>query len=273
MNAMRAFHIRTDAGLELSCVESGDPNGLPLVLLHGYTDSWRSFEPLLHRLPSSIRAVAISQRGHGDSAKPPSGYRIGDFAADLAAALDRLQLRRAVVLGHSMGSQVASRFTLDHPQRVAGLILIGAFRTLKDNPAVAELWRDAVADLADPVDPALVRAFQESTLATAVPPAFLDAVIAESLKAPAHVWRQALRGQMEEDLGIELRHVTAPTLILWGDQDGIAAREEQVALEVSIRTARSVVFEGIGHAPHWEAPERVAPEIAAFVAAVAKAAA
>lgn len=265
---MRAFRVTVEDGLELDCVEQGDPRGAPMVLLHGYSDSRRSFEPLLARLPTSIRAIAVSQRGHGNSARPASGYRIGNFAADLAALLDRLDIPRAIVLGHSMGSLVAERLALDHPDRLAGLILVGAFRTLKGSAAMAELWREVIADCADPVDPGFVRAFQQSTLATPVPPSFLEAVIAESLKLPAHVWRDAARGMMEEDFSAELRRIAAPTLIIWGDQDGFSDRHEQLALEVSIRTARSVVLAGIGHAPHWEVPDRVAAEIAGFVAAL-----
>lgn len=269
---MRAFRTRLEDGLELDCVERGEPRGKPMVLLHGYSDSCRSFEPLLTRLPMSIRAIAVSQRGHGDSARPASGYRIGDFAADLAALLDRLDMPRAIVLGHSMGSLVAERFALDHPERLTGLVLVGAFRTLKGSAALAELWREAIADCTDPVDPGFVRAFQESTLATAVPPAFLESVIGESLKVPAHVWRQAARGMMEEDFSAELRRIAAPTLIIWGDQDAFSDRHEQVALEVSIRAARSLILAGIGHAPHWEVPDRVAAEIAGFVAGLAGAA-
>ena len=267
MTTMRAFQVRTDDGLELSCIERGEVRGTPMVLLHGYSDSCRSFEPLLNRLPGSIRAVAISQRGHGDSTKLAAGYRIGDFAGDVAAVMDRLTLPRAVVLGHSMGSLVAQRFALDHPDRLLGLVLVGAFRTLQGNAAMADLWREVIADLTDPVHPALVRAFQESTLATPVAPAFLETVIAESLKLPAHVWREVGRGLMAEDFSAELRCITAPTLILWGDQDGFSGRHEQIALEVSIRNSRSTIFAGIGHAPHWEAPDRAADEIAAFIMA------
>lgn len=268
MTGLRAFRIRTDDGLELDGVERGDARGTPMILLHGYSDSWRSFEPLLRRLPASIRAIAVSQRGHGDSAKPATGYGIGNFARDVAAVLDRLEIPQAMVLGHSMGSLVAERFALDHADRVRGLVLVGAFRCLKGNAAMEELWRNVIADLAEPVDPAFVRGFQESTLAMPVPPEFLATVIGESLKLPAHVWREVAGGLMAEDFSAELRRIAAPTLIIWGDRDGFSDRGEQVALEVSIRGARSSIFAGFGHAPHWEAPDRAAAEIAAFVSAI-----
>ena len=57
-------------GLRLPYVERGDPAGIPVVFLHGITDSWRSFQLVLPHLPPSIRALALTQRGHGDASRP-----------------------------------------------------------------------------------------------------------------------------------------------------------------------------------------------------------
>ena len=76
----------------LEFVESGDPAGLPVVFLHGVTDSWRLFEDVMACLPSSIRAIAVSQRGHGDSSRPNGGYRIDDLSADLFGFMDALRV-------------------------------------------------------------------------------------------------------------------------------------------------------------------------------------
>src|SRR3712207_4230490 len=89
-------------GVKLPYVEQGDPSGVPVVLLHGVTDSWRSFEPVLPHLPASIHAYALTQRGHGDAERPASGYRPQDLAADVAAFMDALGLESAVIVGHSM---------------------------------------------------------------------------------------------------------------------------------------------------------------------------
>src|SRR5215470_1584876 len=163
------------SGIALDYVEQGDPSGLPLVLLHGYTDSWRSYQPLLAALPAQIRAIAVSQRGHGDSDKPRSRYDAALLAADLVDFMDRLGVEAAVIAGHSMGSLVAERFAIDHPHRVRGLVLLGAFRTLKGNPGASALWEEPVATLEDPVDPGFVRDFQQSTLSNPVPSAFFTA--------------------------------------------------------------------------------------------------
>ena len=77
-------------GVTLEYTEQGDPSGVPVLLLHGLSDSRRSFERVLPHLPASIRALAVTQRGHGDSGKPESGYTADDFAADAAAFMDAL---------------------------------------------------------------------------------------------------------------------------------------------------------------------------------------
>jgi non-heme chloroperoxidase len=263
-NTFVTHAMAVDGGLRRPCVERGDPTGLPILLLHGYTDSWRSFALMLPHLPRGVRAVVPTQRGHGGTGRPAQGYTPADFAGDAVAVLDALGIERAVVAGHSMGSQVALRLALDHPGRVRGLVLIGGFTALGRNAAVRELWNNTVANLKDPVDPDFVEAFQRSTVARPIPAGFLDEVVQESLKVPAAVWRAALRGMMETDLVADLRRVTTPTLLLWGDRDAIVPRDEQDLLATSIPAARLVVFTGTGHAPHWEEPARVAAEIAAF---------
>ena len=66
-------------------------------------------------------------RGHGDSSSPADGYRIADLAADVVALLDALEIERAVIVGHSMSTWVAEQIAIDHPERVLGLVLEGAF--------------------------------------------------------------------------------------------------------------------------------------------------
>ena len=154
--------------VKLPYVEQGDPSGIPMVLLHGITDSWYSFEPLLPHLPQSIHAFALSQRGHGDADRPAEGYRFDDFEGDVAAFMDALNIGQAVVVGHSMGRSVAQRFALDYPECTLGLGLVGSVTTWRGNPGLVELWDSVVSTLTDPIDPGFVREFQESTLARPV---------------------------------------------------------------------------------------------------------
>ena len=250
--------------VRLPYVEHGDPAGIPVVMLHGYSDSWRSFELLLQELPEEIHAFAITQRGHGDADRPAAGYRPEDYAADLLAFLDARGIAEAVVVGHSGGSYTARRFAADHPERTLGVVLIGAFAQFAGNPDVDEL-ADVVWQLTDPVDPAFVRGFQEACVARPLPDGFLDGIVAESLKLPARVWQAYLRGLLQSEPPGAL---TVPGLVLWGDQDAFTTARDQEALLAAIPGSRLVTYPGTNHCPHWERPVASAAEIAAFATAL-----
>lgn len=264
--ALRIHRLAGQPALEY--IEHGDAAGTPVIALHGVTDSWRSFEPLLPHLPRTLRLIAPSQRGHGESDKPALGYRPRDFAADVLRLLDALALPRALIVGHSMGGVHALRLAIDHPQRVCGLMLVATMPAFAANAGLVAWWRSEIAGLADPVDAAFAREFQLGTLAQPVPPAYLDTVVAESLKVPAHVWRGAFDGFMTEDLRPELARITAPTWVVRGARDTICPEAEQRRLAAAIGGARLLVYEHAGHAVHWEEPARCARDLAQLAAEV-----
>jgi pimeloyl-ACP methyl ester carboxylesterase len=205
----------------------------------------------------------VTQRGHGDAPKPPDGYSVEQLAADVVAGLDEANIDRAVVAGHSMGSIVATRLALDTPERVAGLVLMGAKPTY-DDPALDEFYR-AFEALDDPIDPAFVRQFQESTLARSIAPNLLDTAVAESLKMPARVWHALIDPTLRADHSTELGRITVPTLVAWGDRDDIATRADQHTLLDAIPNARLTVYRGGGHAFHWEDPATFGRDLVAFI--------
>ncbi|MBA3430137.1 MAG: alpha/beta hydrolase [Actinobacteria bacterium] len=250
----------------LQYVEQGDPSDVPVLLLHGFLDSWRSFEPVLSHLPGSIHAFALTQRGHGDASRPATGYSVRDFAADLTAFMDVLQLEAAVIVGGSSGGFVARRFAVDHPERTLGLVLLGSPATLRDKPGVLEMWDSTISKLTDPISHDFVREFAESTLTRPVPQAFLETIVRENLKVPARVWRATCKGLLEDDSLGELDKIKAPTLIVWGDRDAILPRSDQESLAAAITGSRLLVYPGAGHAFYWEEPGRVASALAAFIA-------
>ena len=256
-------------GVTLPYVAQGDPSGVPVVLLHGYTDSWRSFEGVLGHLPRSIRAYAVTMRGHGDADRPESGYHPDDFVADVEAFMDAVGIESAVLVGHCMGAMIARRFAARHPERVLGLVLASSFATLGDKPGIAELC-EGVAELADPVDRDFAREFQASCIARPVPDGLLDTVVGESVKMPARVWRAVLGGIVDADGTEQLDRIAAPTLLAWGDADALVPREDQEALLAAIPGAELAVYRGGGHSLHWEEPAEFAADLSAFVQSVAE---
>jgi non-heme chloroperoxidase len=255
---------RLAGGLRLPYVEQGVRGGVPVLLLHGATDSWRSFEPLLALLPPALHVFALTQRGHG-GADGAVSLRGADFADDIVAFMDALRLDRAVLVGHSMGASNAMRCAQRHPARVLALVLESAFYDLADNPVLADFHCTAITALADPIAPEFVRDFQSTCVARPVSAALLDTMVAESLKVPAGVWRALFGGFMAGDFAVDHAAIRAPTLILWGDQDAFAPRADQERLRVAITGARWSCHTGSGHSLHWEEPARFAGAVVDFI--------
>ncbi|HEX6324860.1 MAG TPA: alpha/beta fold hydrolase [Vicinamibacterales bacterium] len=253
-------------GVRLEYVEQGDPSGVPVIFLHGITDSWRSFEPVLRHLPRSVRAFAISLRGHGDSTRPEAGYSPIEMAADVAAFMDAMRLPDAVIVGHSMGAGVAQRFVADYRGRASAFALMGGFATMHRDPAMTEFVTTSIVPLSDPIGRGFARDWQLSTLARPVPPDFLETVIDETLKIPARVWQAAFQAMVSTPDALEaLPAADVPSLLLWGSRDAFAPREAQDLFRARLPRSRLIVYEGAGHGFHWEDPARVAQDLAGFL--------
>jgi non-heme chloroperoxidase len=253
--------------VRLPYIEQGDRSGIPVILLHGFLDSWQSFEPVLPRLPDAVHVFALTQRGHGDASRPPEGYSVVHFAQDLKAFMDALELPAAIIAGHSMGSAVAQRFAIDFPERTRGLVLIGAASSLASSADARKFWDSTLAQLTDPVDEGLVRGMIESTLVKPVDAQMMERAVRESMKVPAFVWRAVFesRWRREGDFSGELGRIQSPTLIVWGDQDSRYSRSEQERLAQEIPAAALVTYQGAGHLLHWEEPERFSSDLVNFV--------
>lgn len=258
---MRA-QVRLTTGVTLRYSVQG--TGAPVVLLHPWTESRGCFDRLLPLLPGTIRAYAVDQRGHGDADKPATGYALADYAADVVAFLDAMDLPSAVLVGSSSGGYVAQRVAVDHPDRVAGLVLVGAPRSLHGRPAFA----DEVDRLTDPVDPEWVRAsLAWFPLHHPVPEWYLADRVADGARTPARVWQRALAGLTEAPPPTEAGTITAPTVIIWGERDDLLPRTDADVLAAAIPNAHLVIYEDTGHLVLWECPDRVAHDLTTLLTA------
>jgi len=258
--------IRLADGITLECAQYGRRGGLPVLMLHGITDSWRSFGPLLPWLPPHWHVVMPSQRGHGGSDKDAPTYRACDFAADAAALLDALGITRpAVVVGHSMGAANALQLAADRPARVRAVVAAGAFASFADKPDLRAWVDETVMPLADPVPLTLARDFQAGTIRGAVADGLLESMTQESLKVPAAVWRAAFSGLFDDSFVPGLERMQCPALVLWGDADAFVPEADTLKLLARLPEATLAVYRGAGHALHWEQPERFVRDLVRFV--------
>ncbi len=252
-------------GVRLHYAERGDREGEAIIFLHGYSDSWFSFSRVLPLLSPSYHAIALTQRGHGDSDKPECCYTVDDFAADVDAFMDAVGIEGATVVGHSGGTLIAPRVALSYPSRVSRLVLIGSAIMGHNNEAMVGLGEEVRA-LEDPVPREFAREFQESTIYHPVPEEFLATAVSESLKMPARVWRDYMEGViLTPDHAARLGEIDVATLILWGEQDAMFPREEEERLARTIPDATLKAYPETGHAMHWERLEEVVRDLEAFM--------
>jgi pimeloyl-ACP methyl ester carboxylesterase len=257
----RRVHLAT--GVTVPYLEQGDPEAAAVLLLHAWVESSACFDRLLQVVPPTLRVFAMDQRGHGDADKPADGYALVNFADDVEAFMDVVGLQSAVLLGSSSGGYVAQQVAVQVPHRVDGLVLVGAPRSLQGRPAFA----DEVDRLTDPVDPSWV----EESLTWFpryhdVPDWYIKDRIRDGLRVPAHVWMAGFAGLTAAAPPSESGTITAPTLIISGERDELLPLQDGYLLAAAIPGSRLIVYDDTGHLVLWEQPERVATDLADFIA-------
>jgi len=228
-----------------------------LVLMHGFTDTSRSFSLLAPHL-AGRRLIMPELRGHGAS-PGGKGFRIADFADDIAGLIRHLPLDRPVVVGHSLGAMVAIALAARHNELIAGMVVMAG--TLKpdfasDHPLVA-----GVQALRDPISPADPFYDWWHDCRPGVPQPFLAGLAKDASAMPVARWRAILEEIRRTDLTSAAQGVRAPTLIIAGACDLLFDEAHQQALSRCLAGASLVRAEACGHNPHWEDPAFVARAI------------
>ncbi len=270
----RKVRVALPNGEVLAYIDMGPRDGRPVLLVHGYTDSARDWVPLIPYLSDHLRLIVVDLRGHGASSKPECCYTRYDFAYDLKLLLDHLGVARADVVGHSLGSVIAQTFGEAWPDRTGKLVLISSTGGPSCTPTPAELrqraaafdYRAAIRDLRDPIDPNSKFMVLWWSSPTFVDPDFLRRQREDAARIPARVWLAILdQGADMSGLQASLKLLTAPTLLIWGENDPIMLPENRRTLIQALPAAEVKVFPGLGHNPFWEKPGEVAAVINGFL--------
>src|SRR5262245_14148555 len=213
-------------GTNLAYVELGDPEGRPTLLVHGYTDSSRSWSLPAPFLAGGRRLIAVDLRGHGASSAPESGYSICDMTKDLRLFLDHLGIGRVDFVGHSLGSMIGQVFAQRHAGRVRKLVLIGSTLSAGRGAGPGSwLWDDAHA-LTDPVDPTLPFIIDFTTNPMPVDLEFTAYARREACAVPTRIWRAVLEELSVGEFGALSWTIAAPTLIVWGAKDPLFGADD-----------------------------------------------
>jgi pimeloyl-ACP methyl ester carboxylesterase len=245
--------IETRDGQRLFAIDKG--TGRPVVFIHGWTLSSAIWSLQIDALAAQgLRAIAYDRRGHGQSSKPETGYDYDALTADLAALLDRLDLRDVVLVGHSMGAgEVVRYLARNGSARVSRAMLVApttpyALRT-DDNPQgvdralydkiVAALWSNRYGYLASGAPGLLGRNAE---------PELVEWAMSIALQATPQAQIGCLRAFSETDFRPDLAAVTVPTLIVYGTGDSPIAPVNARRTQAGIAGSRVEIYEGAPHA-------------------------
>lgn len=255
-----ALHVRRDAP---ATTATADPDAPTLVYPHSLGTELRIWDGVVERLPHRYQ-LRIDLRGHGLSEVPAGDYSIAAMTGDLWGVLDRLRIGPVVVIGVSVGGQIALRAALERPAQVVGLVALDTAARIR----AAENWTDRiaavhagglepladgtvarwfVADQADR-DPTTVRGYRRMLLRTPV-----EGYVATCA---------ALR---DEDLTPRLPEIVQPVLVLCGSHDAATPPEVVRGLANALPRARYVEIADAGHLPCLDQPGATAAHIDAFV--------
>lgn len=227
----------------------GGTGTLPVVCLHGAGGTHQHWGLQLAALRSAMRICTLDLPGHGRSSGP--GCRsVADYSAAVVAVLDALQDERVVLAGHSMGGGVALTTALNHPERVAGLVLVGTGAKLPVMPALFEHIEQG--NLA-----AAVRLIVEGAYASSATPAMLAAGERAFMQTDPDVFYGDLLACAGYDVRDDLGSIQCPTLIICGDEDRITPPKFSALLHSRIGGSRLVVVPGAGHMVLVEHPAAV----------------
>jgi pimeloyl-ACP methyl ester carboxylesterase len=257
-------------GGDLQVREDGPRNRPNIVLLHGFACSIGWWEDMIPTLARDHHVITFDLLGHGGSEKPRDGYGMEEQARRVSLALDRLNVRRATVIGHSMGGAVATALIEQRRPLVASMVLLDSPSAKDDSslPFTAQLGFVPVLGQAIRriVPDELIRNGLESAFADGfdVPDRFVEDfrdmtyTSYDDSRAASEDFRE------EETLAERLADKRVPLLVIFGSQDDIADPESAQKYRV-VPGARVVLLDGVGHSPHVEKPAETARLVRSFL--------
>jgi pimeloyl-ACP methyl ester carboxylesterase len=250
---------------EIHACQDGPRDAPALLLIHGTAASLRTWDPLVPLLTGSHHVIRIDLLGCGRSAKPDgASYTIPDQARRVGAALDRLGVERAIVVGHSSGGSVATALTEQRPDLVTALALIDTGPNMA--AYIAEEIAIGPAQWPDLTDEQL-RQIMRSAFSAGyeIPQPLVDEARGMDLHVFAAI-SQAVRAYLEEQaLPERLATLGKPLLVIFGEEDR-RWRSSSATEYRAVPGATVEMLPGVGHSPNLEDPPRTAVALLAFTA-------
>jgi 3-oxoadipate enol-lactonase len=259
----RSVVVRDDAEIAWSC--AGSPDGLPIVFIHGGAMDGRMWDAQVEALSPRHRVVICDLRGHGRSRCEASDFGLAVAARDVLAVMDTASISAAVLVGHSMGASVAQLIALDSPERVSGLIGVGAACMTMSRPVSARL-QQALNPLAlRLMGQARVRAMFAESAGASTP---VKEYASRSIEVLSDdMFAAVMRTGFGTPVGVAPDYrLATPLLLIYGDREPYRALIGDTTGWVARDAATVIIAPDAAHNANQDAPDAVNRAIEEFVA-------
>ena len=258
----KAAHLST--GIHLAYTVTGDEKGTPVILIHGLTDgrvSWSQVAPALAK--KGYRVYVPELRGNGKTDKPieESAYAVKELTHDIAAFIDKLELKKPHIVGHSFGSFIAQELAVSHADKIGSITLIGSAAAVEKKNSTVDWLVNGSGDKSfdgvfayDSIQK-LPETFFEKWGENTNPDEEFQAANLEHLKqVPYYAWKFLVKNLLKIDNSNRLSSIKSDVQIIWGTKDAIFDKKSQEALRDGLSKAKKVVFREVkdaDHNTHW----------------------
>jgi|KBSMisStandDraft_5_1062788.scaffolds.fasta_scaffold167270_2 branched-chain amino acid transport system permease protein len=238
-----------------------------ILFTHGFLSSGRIWRLVQEALPADrYTTIAVCNRGAGASDAPPevSDFGVEVFASDLHELVTQLGWRDFTLMGHSLGGATTTRFALDHPELLKGIVLLNPA-----DPDGVELppgvnAEEAIGNLVAAI-PSQTTAFNVDAAGTNVPADLIEALGRDIANAPERRLLGSLLSVFAQRMGDQLDRLTMPVLFVGGDIDRMIAPATQLASWAKYPAAGLHMFHGVGHSPNLDRPNELAALLRQFI--------
>ena len=258
--------VKLSTGISMKYLEFGSENEETIVLLHGYTDTSRSYKDVIQgiqKIKPKFRIICPDLRGHGDSSLPTNyeDFRIEDFSNDILALMNHKNVSKFHLVGHSFGGMIAQDIAVNHPERIESLILISTLSDATINSAINDFlmealifgqwksqlianfgseWKDKSYQLTTNYLGEEVLNFLKENWVTEdrANSVLINEIYQETINTPLATWFETLNHISQFHISSKLEHLKVPTLVIWGADDELMPNNpDQSRLKSNLKSA------------------------------------